>query len=199
MYGGSTPTEPAQQPADYKAELVHIFNISKHLLRDFSKNEGLHLYYKKYQACLRALSASERMASQGEWDVRRPSETEIIELFVGKTMWHGHLKKTFSRVPRYPDMLQWLNQEEDALPDIEIWGEEKSSYTFKDLKAWLDEKDHNATVKDKGKGKERYRKETRNDDSDDSDSDEKKKKKKKKQEKEGSSKKHNTRSKGKIE
>ncbi|KAK2465051.1 hypothetical protein APHAL10511_003127, partial [Amanita phalloides] len=53
-------TQAAQQPvADYKSDLVHIFGIPTHLLRDYGKNEGgLLLYYKKYKACLAALATS---------------------------------------------------------------------------------------------------------------------------------------------
>jgi hypothetical protein len=168
---------------------VHIFQIPDHLLRDSDKIErGLHLYYKKYKACLSALSLSESMASAGKWAIRKPSDTEVVELFIGKTMWHDKLKKTFSRVSKYPEMLKWLNEEEDGLPDIDVWGEEKTLFTFKDLKSWLDDKD--MTVKrrmDKGKAREEEKME-------------KKKKKKKRQEEdkeEGSSRKHCTRSKGK--
>jgi hypothetical protein len=207
----STAPKPIQlahkSESDYRDELVHIFGIPNHLLRDSSKVEGgLQLYYKKYQTCIEALSTSERMANAGEWVIRKPSETEVVELFIGKTMWHSHFKKMFSRVPKYPEMQRWLNDEEDALPAIDIWGEEKSSYTFKDLSAWMEKEDNKARKKGKGKAKEVYKgkkKGRRVDTSSDSDEfseDEKKKKKKKKKKDrdEGSSKKHFTRSKGKM-
>ena len=165
-----------------------LLNIPSHLLRDSSRSDaGLHLYYNKYQACLKALSVSESMDAAGAWEIKKPSDTETVELFIGKTMWHDHLKKQFSRVPKYPEMLQWLNDEEDVLPDIELWGEEKTSYNFKDLKNWLDDKDKRGKVKGKGKAKE--------------DENDKKKKKVEEEEEEEeedlSSKKYLTRSKGK--
>ena len=213
MSGGPTPIKPAQKSeAGYKAELVEIFNIPKNLLRDSGKTEGLHLYYQKYRACIKALSVSERMARDGEWLIRKPSETEIVELFVGKTMWHSHLKKFFSRVPKYPELLKWLKEEEDALPTIDIWGEDKTSFTFTDLKAWMDKaEEENNRVQGKGKGKAREdnkkgkkkgKKDDSDSDSDDSDKNknkDKKKKKKKKKKEEGSSKKYYTRSKGNTE
>ncbi len=182
-------TQPAQQSvADYKGDLVHIFGIPSHLLRDHGKNEGgLLLYYKKYKACLAAISTSGRMAAAGEWNIRKPSDTKIVELFVGKTMWHDTLKRLFSRLPKYPKMHKWLNEEADALPALDLWGDERASYTFSDLEKWMNEKDRKSAAKGKGKAKEivkgKKKGDGSNNDSDDSDDDEKKKKKKKKKKK----------------
>ena len=47
-------------------------------------------------------------------------------------------------------MVQWLENElEDSISNQEVWGEEKSSYNFKDLRAWLD--------KSAGKGKKKMK------------------------------------------
>ena len=34
-------------------------------------------------------------------------------------------------------MVEWLEKGEDRLSDLDLWGVEKSSYTFKDLDAYL--------------------------------------------------------------
>jgi hypothetical protein len=144
------------------------------------------------------------MVTEGTWIGKRPSETEIVELFASKSMWHSHFKKFFSKVPQYPLMQKWLKGEEDAPEDFEIWGEEKTSYNFKDLSTWLEEKAKKGKGKAEkerrgknkegreGKGKGRDDKEKKEDDN--GGTEEKGKKKKKKDE--NSSKKHNTRSSG---
>ncbi|KAK2459267.1 hypothetical protein APHAL10511_008716 [Amanita phalloides] len=144
--------------ADYRDQLIHILNIPADLLRVSDRVEGgLQLYYKKYQTCIQALSTAESMTSAGEWAIRRPSDTEIVELFIGKTMWHSHLKKIFPKVPKYPEMQKWLNEEEDALPTIDIWGEEKNSFSFKDLVVWMEEEDNKVKRKGKGKAKAEHK------------------------------------------
>jgi hypothetical protein len=142
--------------SDYRSELVKIFDIPHYLLRDPSvkTDAPLRLSYKRYQACLKALSVSEKLTSDGAWNIRRPTETEIVELFVGKTTWHNKLKKYFSKLPKYPAMLEWMKEGEEALPDVEIWGEEKSSYSWLDLQKWMDAKDKEVKAKGKGKAKQ---------------------------------------------
>ena len=132
-----------------------------------------------------AISVSVQMAINGGWKIRRPTETEIVELFVGKTMWHNKVKKNFSKVSNYPLMMEWLKDDEGALPDIEVWGEEKSVYYFSDLESWIEAKTKEAKLKGKGKAKGKAKE-------DDSDSERKTKKKKE-------AKKHQTRSKGRVE
>ena len=48
-------------------------------------------------------------------------------------------------------MLEWLKGEEGALPDIDVWGEEKNSYTFTDLAKWMDNRDREVRTKGKAK------------------------------------------------
>lgn len=217
LKGKSSDTHAAMHlDAEYRDELVHIFNIPAHLLRDSDRVEGgLQLYYKKYQTCIQAISTAERLTNAGEWVIRRPSDTEIVELFIGKTMWHSHLKRIFPRVPKYPEMQKWLNEEEDALSIIDLWGEEKNSFSFKDLVAWMEEKDNKAKKKGKGKEKAENKKGRKgkkgrrghsesgsisgsdiHPGSDDSSGDKKKKKKKKAKDVRGT--KYHTRSKGKM-
>ncbi len=91
------------------------------------------------------------MTCNGTWTIKRPTETGVVELFVGKTMWHQKVRKYFSKVAQYPMMLEWLKDEEGALPDIDVWGEEKSSYTFTDLAKWMDNRDREVRAKGKAK------------------------------------------------
>jgi hypothetical protein len=188
--------------AAYRAEVSQLLNIPNHLLRGGKGEGGLIFNYNKYKACIQAISMAESMANSGEWPIRRPSETEIVELFIGKSMWYSHFKKTFSRVPKYPQMLKWLNEDDDALPTIDLWGEEKGSFSFTDLKKWMDREDIRISQKGKVKEKTGHKKGKKGkkgkiEGSEDEDMDRKKRKKRKERE-EGSSKKHFTRSKGKT-
>ena len=50
-------------------------------------------------------------------------------------------------------MVDWLENGEDWASNLDVWGIEKSSYTFKDLKGYLEE----AKGKGKGKGKKKVK------------------------------------------
>lgn len=125
--GASKPSQAHTKLAgdDYRDELIHIFDIPKHLLRDAHDQGGVKLYYEKYKACIQAISTAVNMEKTGEWVIRRPTETEIVHLFIGKTMWHDHFTKVFPKVPKYPEMQKWLNGHEDAMSTFDIWGREK--------------------------------------------------------------------------
>ena len=72
---------------------------------------------------------------------------ELVELFVSKSFWHSHVNKYCSQVSDHPLMVEWLENGEDKPFDLDVWGVEKSNYTFKDLIAYLEQ------VKKKGKRK----------------------------------------------
>jgi len=81
---------------------------------------------------------------------KKLTAVDLIELFVSKSFWHSHFKPVFSKVSDYLLMVEWLENElEDSVSNQEVWGEEKSSYNFKDLHAWLD--------KSAGKGKKKMK------------------------------------------
>jgi hypothetical protein len=115
-------------------------------------DHGLHISYEKYKAHLVATQTYERMVSDGSWTGRKLSAVDFIELFVSKSFWHSHVKKCFSKVSNYPVMAEWLANGDDRLSDFDVWGMEKSSYTFKDLEEYYEQTAHRA--KKKGKGKE---------------------------------------------
>ena len=41
-------------------------------------------------------------------------------------------------VIKYSQMVSWLNKDVDVESDLMVWGKEQSSYTFADLKKWVD-------------------------------------------------------------
>ena len=69
-------------------------------------------------------------------------------------MWHSHHAKAFSKVAGYPDMVSWLDKEQEAPSNIALWGFEKAVYHFKDLFDFLELKEkEGGKLGGKGKGK----------------------------------------------
>jgi hypothetical protein len=60
-------------------------------------------------------------------------------------------KKFFSKVPNHPDLADWLEGSPDAPSDVDIWGDKKGSYHFKDLEIFM-EHDRKMKMKKKVKG-----------------------------------------------
>ncbi|KAM6492665.1 hypothetical protein JOM56_012389 [Amanita muscaria] len=202
----SSGSQPAYGGILSRIEIISLLKIPQQLVRDFGIKEhqdvGMKFQYRKYQACLAATQTLSSMVAAGTWPGRRPSDTDIVELFVSKSMWHSHFKKMFSRIPRFPLMQKWLRGDDDAPDDLTVWGEERTIYTFKDLSVWLDRMEKKAlkveksakkkhsddddeSKKEKGKGKEQETVEEKEKDHGDS---------KKKKKHGGIGKKHQTRS-----
>jgi hypothetical protein len=80
---------------------------------------------------------------------------DLIQLFVSKSFWHSHYKPLFAKVSAYPDMVRWLEGAKDRLSNEVLWGYEKSSYHFRDLKAYLEEREKKGKGKGKGRVKEK--------------------------------------------
>ena len=68
---------------------------------------------------------------------RKPTQADIISVFKGKTQWHLTYAKTFPKLSGYPEMVSWLEDSDEKLSDLELWGTVKSTYTFSDLSEWL--------------------------------------------------------------
>ena len=64
----------------------------------------------------------------------------------------------FSKVANYLDMVAWLENGSDRAADTTVWGVEKSVYYFKDLEAFLEQKERK-----EGKGKLKAKDEKRGD------------------------------------
>jgi hypothetical protein len=111
-------------------------------------DRGLHVAYEKYKAYLEACRVYEGKVADGSWTGRKLTGVDLIQLFVSKSYWHSHVKPLFSKVQNHPEMIKWLEREKDRLSDEVLWGYKKGTYQFKDLKAYLEQKE-----KKKGKGK----------------------------------------------
>lgn len=116
------------------------------------KNTGLLVAYEKYKAYLQASQTYERMQADGSWTGRRLSAVDLIELFAAKSYFHSYHKKIFAKISDHPLMVQWLEGEEDKPSNLDIWGVDKSTYTFQDLQEFLQNAEGSGK-KDKGKKK----------------------------------------------
>ena len=99
-------------------------------------NINLAYAWKKYKACLKATSTCNSLWGSRELRQvfgRKPTQADIISIFGGKTQWHLTYGKTFPKLADYPAMVSWLENSDDKLSDLELWGVEKSVYGFSDL------------------------------------------------------------------
>jgi len=98
---------------------------------------GIRLYYKRYKAVLAAILKYEKMQKAKTWDAPFiPNTIDIIKIVTSRTMWYSHYKH-FEKTSRYPQMMEWLNETEDAPADIELWGFECDVYQWAHLEAFI--------------------------------------------------------------
>ena len=110
------------------------------LTRKFS-GKSLHDFWDRYQAGLAAISKRNKMQ-------KKPTEKSVTDIFIGKLQWFNW-NRIFMKVKPYDNMIKWLNRDEDALDDVEVWKGELDDYSLENLKTWLD----NGGKLGKGKGK----------------------------------------------
>jgi len=137
-----------------QAQLISMLNIPETLTARGRGND-LRLAYAKYRGVLNARSNMQRMKADGTWALGTVSVDTLIELFVSKTVWYTYYKKLFPRVIMHPELVKWMENDPGAKSSYDIWGTEKASYSFQDLKVLLDWLDARSTQKKKEKRKVR--------------------------------------------
>jgi len=130
-----TPGDPGLN--SFKKEILIQLGVSPDL--SDRSDGGLRQAYEKYKAYLQASKTYGEMMSNKSWVGDKLTGADIIQLFVSKSFFHSHYKKFFSKVSNYPDLVDWLEGNPGAPSDEVLWGEEKASYTFKDLETFLEE------------------------------------------------------------
>jgi hypothetical protein len=129
-------TVAPSEPVDWKQRLITLLDIPDHLAIRTDRN--IHISYSKYKAYLQASQTLAERVSDGSWPGKKPSSTELMEVFVSKSMWFSHYKPAFSKVANYPQMVDWLEGGDEKGSDLEVWGVEKSSYSLLDLRKFVD-------------------------------------------------------------
>ena len=166
MDDDDAPNTASTSAVDFKSQLIDLLGIPVHLTG--SGEVPLSVAYQKYKAFLVACSTLDELAAKSGWLIRRPTQTELIEVFVSKSFYHSHYRPLFSQLADYPQMVAWLDKPSDFV-DVDVWGVKKASYSFTDLKAWLDNggklelnsedefEEYKVLKRGKGKGKGRER------------------------------------------
>ena len=139
-YNPSTETlasaTSASASSSFRDQLLTLLGIPSHLTNRADRN--LHFAYQKYQAYIQACQTLLKRVSEGTWPGKKPSSTELIELFVSKSMWFSHYRPAFSKVSNYPLMVEWLENGDDKPSDEEAWGVEQAAYSLTDLRKFVD-------------------------------------------------------------
>jgi hypothetical protein len=117
-----------------KNELISLLGIPEQLTK-YVKSPGLKLNYARYKACLTAQGTLGKKLKDGSWplDVKKPTVTEIVELFVSKSYWHKYMTPAFHDISHHPLIMEWLEDLENGPSDIDVWGAVQTSYGFNDL------------------------------------------------------------------
>ena len=101
------------------------------------QSAGIRVYYKHYEAVLAAILKYEKLRKAGDWDASfTPTTIDIAQIVTSRSMWYSHYK-LFDKVSRYPHMIEWLNETEDAVADIDLWGFEREVYQWAHLEQFL--------------------------------------------------------------
>jgi hypothetical protein len=82
--------------------------------------------WERYKAVIRALKLYDDMVKDKSWiatDIPNQTDREIIEIFLGKSLFYDHWKKVFDNLAdRHPDMCDWLEHNPNRKSDFEVWG-----------------------------------------------------------------------------
>ena len=107
-------------------------------LTTLDEGVGIHIYYQRYKAVLAAQVKFAKLQKAGQWDASFiPTQNDFVSLVTSRTMWYNDYRKNFERAERYPEMIEWLEESSEALPDIEIWGFEQRLYQWSHLQAYF--------------------------------------------------------------
>jgi hypothetical protein len=124
---------------ELRDRLVEELRIDN-LFTDRTKT-GIRFCWGRHTEITRAIDLARSIHDAGNWPVDLPNFNEglIAEVFISKSAWYKY-KNHFSLVKKhYPDMIDWLNQEQTGEEeDKEVWSDYRSKYTLEDLKEFLD-------------------------------------------------------------
>jgi hypothetical protein len=148
-------TLSSTEPQTFQQQLISHLSIPLALTAR-PKHVELHLAYAKYLGVHSAQANMNRMIADGIWPFKLLNTDTLVELFVSKSVWYTHYVKIFPRAQTFPDLLKWLECANDAPSGVSIFGVEKQTYTFKDLRNVLEMLETSASKK----GKKRMRDES---------------------------------------
>ncbi|KAF8990838.1 hypothetical protein BDQ17DRAFT_1433513 [Cyathus striatus] len=128
--GGGTTSQLRQifEPASYPFEpdsvqykIASVFNVAKALCERNTKKD-IQLSYQKYLAIHDIFAKFPGMIANNIWKERRPSNDDIIEVFMSKSTYYYYYSNPFSMVFEIPALEKWLKGDSDAPRAVEVWG-----------------------------------------------------------------------------
>jgi hypothetical protein len=104
--------------------------------------KGLRFAWGRYLECTAALEKAKNISAAGNWpiDIPRYCDEHVIEVFIGKSAWHGNYAKNFDiAYHNFKELKQWLEATQTTQDENEdLWGVNKAEYTFNDLRELLE-------------------------------------------------------------
>ena len=93
--------------------------------------------YKAYSAAVKTCNMLWDSGKLREAFDQKPMQVDLISIFKGKSQWHLMYTKAFPKLSGPPTMVSWLEDSDDKLSDIELWGVLKPAHAFSHLLEWL--------------------------------------------------------------
>jgi hypothetical protein len=138
--------------SERQIDFMTSLDMDKGLVAKKGSISSLEMIWKRYVAIQKAISDVGNI----DWEsgVKKPSQSEIISVYSGKSTFYEQ-SKVLQHIKIHPNMVEWLERTESNMDaTTEIWGFYKAIYSVKDLEKWLKTKNEEAEkVKGKGKGK----------------------------------------------
>jgi hypothetical protein len=120
----------------YRAMLAERLGIPDHVTVRLHHAPLPHAYvrYKEFNIAHNKL---QNMITSRTWIGKTPLKRDLMEVFARKSTFYKDHIVLFSQVHQFPDLKQWLEEDEDALTGIELFGVAKQLYIFRDLRDYI--------------------------------------------------------------
>ena len=130
-------------------------NIPFHLTQLSDHKSDLRIAYAKYLAIFDTLDVLDKMRKANTW-TQKSTFTDVVEVFMSKSVYHRAPSKIFPSVPNYPLMEKWLLNTDDAPSAVEVWRGKSQTYEHLQeiLKSYLEQEGKSGSSSDR-KGKKR--------------------------------------------
>ena len=139
--------------------IVTTLAISPHLYdRSPQAKVNIRLAYARYLKVCDTFTDMDKMIASGTWpEKKKPTNDDMIEIFMAKSTWFKSHSKIFPLVNRSLAIEKWLLIADDSPTDFEVWGYQKQTFDvlLGILSALPAPVSSTKTKKGKGKGKER--------------------------------------------
>jgi hypothetical protein len=77
------------------------------------------------------------MITSGKWIGKTLLKHDLMEVFARKSTFYKDHIMLFSQVHQFPDLKEWLEEDEDALTGVELFGVAKQLYIFRDVQDYI--------------------------------------------------------------